>query len=61
MLADYYTKPLMGTKFQEFRNYVMGWKSITDLVMDIDHSGEIKERVGNKIKMTSEQSLTQKE
>ena len=47
MLADYYTKPLMGAKFQEFRNYVMGWKNISELVREIDNSDRIKERVGN--------------
>ena len=49
MLADYYTKPLMGAKFQEFREYVMGWKNITDLVTSIEHSDQIKERVGNTV------------
>ena len=28
MLADYYTTPRMGAKFQEFRNYVMRWESM---------------------------------
>ena len=46
MLADYYTKPLMGSKFQEFRNYIMGWKSIDDLVREINVPNGIKERVG---------------
>ena len=46
MLAYYYTKPLMGTKFQEFRNYVMGWENINDLVKEINDSDRIKERVG---------------
>ena len=46
MLADYYTKPLMGAKFQEFRHYVMGWKSIEHLIKGIEHSAQIKERVG---------------
>ena len=47
MLADYNTKPLMGAKFQEFREYVMGWKNIADLVTSIEQSVRIKERVGN--------------
>ena len=38
MLADYYTKPLMGAKFKEFRDYVMGWKNITELITSIDES-----------------------
>ena len=46
MLADYYTKPLMGTKFQEFRSYVMGWKNMNELVCEINDSDRIKERVG---------------
>ena len=28
MLADYFTKPLMGKRFMDLREYVMGWKII---------------------------------
>ena len=51
MLADYYTKPLMGAKFREFRSYVMGWKNISYLVKEINDSDRIKERVGNQEKL----------
>ena len=46
MLANYYTNPLMGAKFQEFRNYIMGWKNMKELVKEINDSNGIKERVG---------------
>ena len=47
MLGDYFTKPLMGAKFKEFREYVMGWKNINTLVRQINDSDRIKEHVGN--------------
>ena len=51
MLADYYTKPLMGAKFQEFRSYVMGWKNINEIVKQINSTDRIKEHVGNSKKL----------
>ena len=45
MLADYYTKPLMGSLFVKLREYVMGWKPIDDLFISLG-STRIKEDVG---------------
>ena len=48
MLADYYTKPLMGSKFNLLREYIMGWKAVSDLLIKKDKH-DIKEGVGNKM------------
>ena len=45
MLADYFTKPLMGTLFIKLREYVMGWKPIEDLIISLNNS-RIKDDVG---------------
>ena len=45
MLADCYTKPLMGAKFREFREYIMGWRNAEDLIKQINDTNRIKERV----------------
>ena len=42
MLADYFTKPLQGKMFHVFRNIIMGYRPISDLLTDIS---ELKERV----------------
>ena len=34
MLADYFTKPLHGAKFKYFRDFIMGWRPISDLKYD---------------------------
>ena len=57
MLGDFYTKPLMGAKFKEFREYIMGWKNINGIINEINDFKRstncindpdiIKERVGN--------------
>ena len=44
MLADYFTKPLMGKRFMDLREYVMGWKIIHDLMQGSMN----KERVGKQ-------------
>ena len=44
MLADYFTKPLMGERFRELRRVIMGHKSIFDLNPKLLHP--IKEHVG---------------
>ena len=51
MLADYYTKPLQGSLFRFFRNIIMGYTSISDI---IDEVPEIKERVRNLAQYKSE-------
>ena len=43
MIADYFTKPLMGGRFREFRRIIMGQKSISE--MDTRYLQPIKERV----------------
>lgn len=48
MLADYYTKPLMGSKFNLLREYIMGWRAVSDLLIKKDKH-DIKEGVGNKM------------
>ena len=44
MLADYYTKPLMGSLFKLLREYVMGWRPIEELILQYDEH-RIKEDV----------------
>ena len=33
LLADYYTKPLQGSRFRVLREYIMGWRPIEDLTI----------------------------
>ena len=33
MLADYYTKPLQGSRFRVLREYIMGWRPMKDLII----------------------------
>ena len=48
MLADFYTKPLNGAKFEYFRKFIMGWRPMSELHYELDVGGsQIKERVGN--------------
>ena len=35
MLADYFTKPLHGAKFAFFRDFIMGWKPISELKYEV--------------------------
>ena len=42
MLADFFTKPLQGALFRFFRDIIMGYTSITDI---LDDHPKIKERV----------------
>ena len=44
MLADFFTKPLMGKLFETMREYIMGWKPIEDLILQFDED-RIKEDV----------------
>ena len=43
MLADYFTKPLMGTQFRLLRSYIMGWKPIRELIAPVVETDTIKE------------------
>ena len=45
MLADYFTKPLQGSRFKEYRDYIMGYKPISALLSSTFSS--MKERVEN--------------
>ena len=47
MIADYFTKPLMGARFRELRDVIMGYKSIYDL--NPKWLQPIKERVEKSI------------
>ena len=43
MIADYFTKPLMGEKFREFRRIILGHKMVSE--MNPKYLQPIKERV----------------
>ena len=45
ILADFYTKALQGSLFNLFRDVIMGYKDISDLMTPVDLL--FKERVGN--------------
>ena len=48
MVADFFTKPLVGALFKKLRNYVMGWRPMSDQLIRIDDD-KIKEDVEEKI------------
>ena len=56
MLADFYTKPLMGKLFETLREYIMGWKPIESLIVQFneDRIKEDVENQGNKCQQKSE-------
>jgi len=33
MLADYFTKPLQGSRFRMLRKFIMGWRPMSDLIV----------------------------
>ena len=33
MLADYFTKPLQGSQFRLLREFIMGWRSMSEIVL----------------------------
>ena len=37
MLADYFSKPLRGKLFREQREYLMGWRPLSDLIQQISN------------------------
>ena len=45
MLADYFTKPSQGARFKNYRDYIMGYKPISELLRSTFSS--MKERVEN--------------
>ena len=38
MLADYFTKPIQDTLFRYLREYVMGWRSLSELLIKYDNT-----------------------
>ena len=44
MVADFFTKPLVGALFHKLREYVMGWKPMSELIIKFDDN-RIKEDV----------------
>ena len=45
MLADYFTKPLQRELFRKLREYIMGWKPVSELLINDDNTS-LKEGVG---------------
>jgi len=56
MLADYFTKPSQGARFKNYRDYIMGYKPISDLLQSTFSS--MKERVGNMDQTKKEEHNT---
>ena len=54
MIADYFTKPLQGKKFSVFRNLIMGYEHINDVLTNIRNAA--KERV-RKRNMTAHSNV----
>ena len=53
MLADFFTKPLQGNKFNKFRRIIMGWDHISSIIKYSEEDGtppSAKERVEGKQK-----------
>ena len=50
MLADFYTKPLQGRQFEFFKQYIMGWKPMSELLVQHENCASIKEGVENRHK-----------
>ena len=55
MIADYFTKPLQGNLFKLFRDIIMVYKHIGDILADIESTA--KEPVGNQNKVTENSNL----
>ena len=66
MLADFFTKPLQGSKFKKFREVIMGWKHVSTLIKHNDEDGlppPAKERVeipdkNDKLGLAGERAAT---
>ena len=59
MLADYFTKPLTGALFHKFRNIIMGYVPITEILKEIELSS-IKERVRDRVIEENEKNKEEK-
>ena len=55
MISDYFTKPLQGKLFKLFRDIIMGYKHIGDILADIESNA--KERVGNQNKVPEKSNM----
>ena len=51
MIAEYFTKPLQGKSFKLFRDLILGYTHILDILSDIESTD--KECVGNQYKVTA--------
>ncbi len=56
MLADYFTKPLQGKLFRMFRDVIMGYRHINELLLD--PTFPLKERVENRDRIVIENVST---
>ena len=64
MLADFFTKPLMGKLFETMREYIMGWKPIEDLILQFDEDRikeDVEVRTKNKDNLRNNSTYNQKE
>ena len=62
MLADFFTKPLQGSKFHTFRRIIMGWEHISSIIKRTSEDGEppsAKERVEKEVNKTDKSSEQQ--
>ena len=62
MLADFFTKPLQGSKFHTFRRIIMGWEHISSIIKRTSEDGEppsAKERVEKVVNKTDKSSEQQ--
>ena len=53
MIADYFTKPLQGRLFTMFRDLIMGYKHVDDILQEIAQSA--KERVEKNVNVANEE------
>jgi len=49
MLDNFFSKPVQGSFFKEFRKTIMGWQHISDLFKSYNHSEERVKHVTKKI------------
>ena len=55
MIADYFKNTLQGNLFKLFRDLIIGYKHIGDILADVEYTA--KERVGNQNKVTEKSNL----
>ena len=59
MVADFFTKPLQGSKFHTFREIIMGWKKITTLEDNDNEVSSIRKEQVGKIKISDKLGIVQ--